>query len=139
MCNSQLRLTRIEPKKPTPSPSIGGARIERERTVDYSNRRVDILVELAEHVGNVSEREGVGSGCAQGPVSEIDRSVPMAFKIPQSAYYLAVHDNTQRERALRRNRDRVRCLGPKDRALEKQAPIDRLQHMGARADRNRRQ
>jgi hypothetical protein len=35
-------------------------------------------------MGNASE--GVGSGCAQRPVREIDRSVPIAFKIRQSAY-----------------------------------------------------
>jgi len=86
MCNSQFRLTRIKPKKPTPSASVGGVRIERERTVDYSNRRVDMLVEIAQHMGNAREREGVGSGCAQRPVREIDRSVPIAFKNRQSAY-----------------------------------------------------
>src|ERR1700732_4591933 len=86
MFNSQVWFTGVEPEKSAPSPSVGRARIERERTVDYCNRGVDILIEIAEHMGNTSERQGVVCGCAERSVSEIDRGAPITLAIRDSPY-----------------------------------------------------
>src|SRR5437660_4610152 len=81
MLDRQIRLTCKQPKPTAHVPAISEARVERERTVDQCDRRIDFLAEAPECHGGTPEDTRIVTAGGESPPGKFDGYRTIGFGI----------------------------------------------------------